>query len=56
MAPRYGLALERIWTFPEIGSRVFGRPIRATASIARTLLRDPLPGDNLCVALRRHGA
>jgi SAM-dependent methyltransferase len=52
--PRYPLTLERVWSHPEngsSGSRYFAR------IMARTLARvlpDPLPGDTMCLLLRKH--
>lgn len=53
MAERAGLAIDETWTYPARGSRIFGSAIRAAAAVARIALPDPLPGDNLCVQLRR---
>ncbi len=50
---RYGLTVERCWTYPTRRSIIFGVPIRLIASLLRLFLADPLPGDTLCLALRR---
>jgi SAM-dependent methyltransferase len=52
--PRYPLTLERVWSYPENGSngsRWFARIIARTLG---TLLPDPLPGDTICLLLRKH--
>jgi SAM-dependent methyltransferase len=51
---RYPLKLERVWSYPEKGSngsRLFARFIAST--MAR-VLPDPLPGDSICLLLRKH--
>jgi SAM-dependent methyltransferase len=52
LAAREGLAIERTWTYPDRGSLIFGRGIRAAAGALRAFVRDPLPGDTLCIQLR----
>ena len=53
ISARYGLAIERCWTYPPSRSLIFGAPIRGLASLLRPFLEDPLPGDTLCLILRR---
>lgn len=50
---RYGLTVERCWTYPARRSIIFGAPIRLVARLLRLFLADPLPGDTLCLALGR---
>ena len=52
VAARYGLSVERAWTYPERGTFTFGRPIRVIAAAARIFAPDSLQGDILCVLLR----
>lgn len=54
MAERCGLLIERTWTYPASGTRIFGPAVRFMAAIAGSVAPDPLPGDNLCVRLIAH--
>lgn len=53
LAGQSGLRVVRAWSYPERGTKSFGRPIRALAAISRPFLPDPLPGDSLCVLMER---
>ena len=46
-----GLGIVRVWTYPEKGTVMFGRPMRALSALVRLAVRDPLPGDSICVEL-----
>jgi SAM-dependent methyltransferase len=48
------LTIERTWTYPEAGAGASSRLIaRAIAWAARMVARDDLPGDTLCLLLRK---
>lgn len=53
VAERHGLVVERVWTYPPVQTRVFGRAISIASATLRVFVRDPLPGDTLCILLRR---
>lgn len=49
-----GLEIVRVWSLPETGAgRVWRPAIRVLAGGGRMLLKDPLPGYELCLLLRR---
>lgn len=50
---RYGLRIEEIWVYPARGSRVFRRSVSLTARVLSILISDDVPGDNICLAIRR---
>lgn len=52
MASR-GLVVERVWTFPARGSTVFRGSISIFAGVLGLLVPDDMPGDTLCVEIRR---
>jgi SAM-dependent methyltransferase len=53
IALRHGLSIASARTYPPRGSRVFGAPVRMLAAVLRPLVGDSLPGDTLCLVLRR---
>jgi SAM-dependent methyltransferase len=53
LLPRYGLTMVGRWGYPERGSIVYRRPLALAAQILGTLLPDHVPGDALCLLLRR---
>jgi SAM-dependent methyltransferase len=53
VAGRHGLEIERVWTYPPEQTRVFGRAISIASAALRVFVSDPLPGDTLCIMLRR---
>lgn len=52
--PRYPFNLERIWTYPPGGSRGTRWFARCLTSLLRLFLPDELPGDTVCLLLRKH--
>jgi len=52
-ASRHGLAIADAWSYPPRGSLIFGRAVRMLAAVLRTGIADPLPGDTLCLRIRR---
>lgn len=51
-----GLTVIQQWTYPERGSLIHGRSLRAAASLLRPFMPDGLPGDTLCLWIRKQGA
>jgi 2-polyprenyl-3-methyl-5-hydroxy-6-metoxy-1,4-benzoquinol methylase len=54
--PRYGLTLVERWGYPERGSIVYRRWMGLAARVLGLLLPDDIPGDALCLLLRRDPA
>jgi SAM-dependent methyltransferase len=52
--PRYPLELERVWSYPEKGSNGSRLSARVAARILGAIVSDPLPGDTICLLLRKH--
>jgi SAM-dependent methyltransferase len=50
---RLGLKIERICSYPENGSYGTRWPLRLATQAIATIIADPLPGDSLCLMLRR---
>jgi len=53
VAARARLEVTGCWTYPTRRSLIFGRRIRAAACLLRFFSLDPLPGDTLCLTLKR---
>jgi SAM-dependent methyltransferase len=51
--PRYGLELVDRWGYPERGSIVYRRPLELASRALSLFLPDDVPGDALCLLLRR---
>ena len=56
LLPRYGLKLVARWGHPERGSIVYRRPVALAAQVLGVLLPNDIPGDALCLLLRRSDA
>ncbi len=52
--PRYPLTLERVWPYPANGSSGSRWFARAAAGALSAILPNDLPGDTLCLLLRKH--
>jgi SAM-dependent methyltransferase len=52
--PRYPLTLERVWSYPENGSNGSRWFARSAARALAFVLPEPLPGDAICLLLRKH--
>ena len=50
---RYELAVSARWGYPEKGSVIHRRPFLLAAQILATVLPDTVPGDTLCMVIRR---
>lgn len=50
---RYGLGIERAWTYPACGSVVFRPGIIRLATAMRVFVADDMPGDIVCALIRR---
>ena len=51
---REGLEIVRVWSLPDRGAgKVFRPAIRMVTTVARLLLPDPLPGQELCLLVRK---
>jgi SAM-dependent methyltransferase len=48
----YHLEVRSRWTYPERGTTWFSRRVRLASAAARLVLRDPLPGDILCLQIK----
>jgi SAM-dependent methyltransferase len=53
IAPRYGLEIVKLWGYPEAGSIVYRRALWLAARVLGTFIPDRVPGDALCILLRR---
>src|SRR5215471_6432861 len=51
--PRYGLEIARRWGYPAKSSILYRRPLRVVSRILSVVLPDRIPGDTLCLLLRR---
>jgi SAM-dependent methyltransferase len=55
IAVRHGLRIDRRWGYPERGSLLYRRPLQLASRILGRVLPDDVPGDILCLLLRRSG-
>jgi 2-polyprenyl-3-methyl-5-hydroxy-6-metoxy-1,4-benzoquinol methylase len=51
--PRYSLTIVKSWSFPDKGTLIFRRPIRMMSAGLGLALPDPVPGDTLCLLIKR---
>lgn len=51
--PRHGLRIAERWAYPEVGSPSSRLSTRLLAGLARLAVPDPVPGDVLCLAIRK---
>jgi SAM-dependent methyltransferase len=47
----HGLEIRIRWTHPERSTTTFSREVRLASAAARLVVRDPLPGDTLCLQI-----
>ncbi len=51
--PRHGLRIDRRWAYPEGESITSRGTTRLLAALARSFVPDPVPGDTLCLLIRK---
>lgn len=53
LLPRYSLELMESWSYPEKGSLIYRKPIKIVAAGLGLILPDQVPGDTLCLLIRK---
>lgn len=53
MLDRHRFHIQKVWTYPSDGTLIFRKPLWWSARLLRVIARDPLPGDTLCLLIRR---
>lgn len=51
--PRHGLEIAAQWGYPDHGSIIYRRPLQLAARVLSLALPDTVPGDTLCLLIRR---
>jgi 2-polyprenyl-3-methyl-5-hydroxy-6-metoxy-1,4-benzoquinol methylase len=53
LLPRYSLNIIKSWSYPEKGSLIFRRPIKMMSAGLGLFLPNQVPGDTLCLLIRK---